>query len=59
MRPSPGSQSTLMTPLLIFQSVALLVSMVICACAGEAVSNRDERYCREKEVFHWGASIFQ
>src|SRR5438270_4551342 len=40
MRPSPGSQSTVTTPLLIFQSVALLVSMVICACAVEAVRDK-------------------
>jgi hypothetical protein len=40
MRPSPGRQSTLMTPLLIFQSVALLVSMVICACAGQVVRDK-------------------
>src|SRR5580704_1831917 len=40
IRPSPGSQSTLTTPLPIFQSVALLVSMVICPCAAGDVCNR-------------------
>src|SRR5215475_7230377 len=51
MRPSPGRQSTAMMPLLIFQSVELLVSMVICAWVAEGTSNRAHTTAERRSRF--------
>src|SRR5215469_14165828 len=59
IRPSPGSQSTVITPLLIFQSFELLVSIVTCACVGEGASNRTSAIAERRRGFIGEASIFQ
>src|SRR5215469_16704456 len=58
MRPSPGRQSTVMTPLEIIQSV-WPVLMVICAWAREGLCNSTSAIADSRSCFIGLASILQ